>query len=239
LQPLTTAPSRARQVYEAIRESICDCTLEPGRHLVQEELAAMLGVSRQPVQQAMLLLKNDGLVVELGARGLHVAPLDPGSMIHHYQIRVVLDQLAARLVAERAAASPQFAARLRREGEAILAEGDRHRATDGAAREVAEDVRFHSSLYAMSGNPLIAQTAEPHWMSLRRVMIAVALHAGRGEIVWTQHRAIFDALAGGDADAGVRAATSHVLGAQEALLAAMGAGAVPGGGASMAGAASR
>ena len=97
MQPLATAPSRAEQVYNAIRDSICDGKMAPGTHLVQEELAATLGVSRQPVQQALLLLKNERLVVELGARGLYVAPLNADDVIHHYQIRIVLDQLAARL----------------------------------------------------------------------------------------------------------------------------------------------
>lgn len=76
MKPITSTPSRAEQVYFAIRDSICDGALEAGTHLVQEDLAARLGVSRQPVQQAMALLKNDGLVLEQGARGLYVAPLD-------------------------------------------------------------------------------------------------------------------------------------------------------------------
>jgi DNA-binding GntR family transcriptional regulator len=96
MKPLTSVPSRTEQVYSAIRESICDCSLEPGTHLVQEDLAAMLGVSRQPIQQAMLLLKNDGLVVEHGARGLYVAPIDRAETVDRYQIRLMLDKLSVR-----------------------------------------------------------------------------------------------------------------------------------------------
>ena len=87
MRPLASTPSRTEQVHAAIRESICDCTLKPGTHLVQEDLAAQLGVSRQPVQQAMLLLKSEGLVVEQGGRGLCVAPISPESIVQHYQIR--------------------------------------------------------------------------------------------------------------------------------------------------------
>ena len=120
LKPLVNSPSRTELVYRRIR----DCSLEPGKHLVQEELAAMLGVSRQPIQQAMLLLKTDGLIVESGTRGLYVAPLDPVQIGHHYQIRLVFDQLAAGLVAERAADSSAFAEDLRRRGSKILREGE-------------------------------------------------------------------------------------------------------------------
>lgn len=221
MRPIAAPQSRAEQVYITIRDSICAGELASGTHLVQEELAATLGVSRQPVQQAMLLLKNDGLVVELGGRGLYVAPLNVGSVIHHYQIRIVLDQLAARLVCERIRQAPDFANELRRRGEPILVEGETASHQGGAALAVAHDVKFHSFIYELSGNPFISSTAEPHWNYLRRVMIAVVLHAERGELVWRQHREILEVLLSGDADAAERIVAEHVLGAQGALLEAM------------------
>jgi len=220
LKPLAHSPSRTELVYQMIRDSIRDCRLEPGKHLVQEELASMLGVSRQPVQQAMLLLKTDGLVVESGARGLYVAPLDPLQIGHHYHIRLVFDQLAAELVASRAAASRPFAEELRQKGEAILREGEEARNV-GAAEAVSQDVRFHTFLYEMSGNPLIAPAADMHWNFLRRVMVAVLLHAERGPLVWSQHRDILELLAAGKAEEGRDLVTRHILGAKEALFEAL------------------
>ncbi|MCL4674861.1 MAG: GntR family transcriptional regulator [Pararhodobacter sp.] len=220
MQPLASTPSRTELVYPKIRESIRDCRLEPGQHLVQEELAAMLGVSRQPVQQAMLLLKTDGLVVESGARGLYVAPLDPEQIGHHYQIRLVFDQLAADLVAARVAGSTDFASELRRRGEAILLEGEQARSV-GAAEAVSHDVRFHTFLYEMSGNPLLAHAADNHWNFLRRVMVAVLLHAKRGPIVWSQHREILELLVAGQAVEARDLVTRHILGAKDALVAAL------------------
>lgn len=224
MQRLMNVPSRTEQVYQSVRESICDCILEPGTHLVQEDLAATLGVSRQPIQQAMLLLKNDGLVVESGGRGLYVAPIDRAEMEHHYQIRLVLDQLAARLVAERARSDPGFQSRLRREGDAILDVGKSALESGSAAETVRHDVAFHTFIYNMSGNPLIEHTAEGHWLFLRRVMIGVLLHAERGSLVWAQHEHILDALVAGDVDRAVMLSTEHVTGAQQALIAAMASG---------------
>ena len=218
MKPIANTPSRAEQVYLSIRDSICDGTLEPGTHLVQEDVAARLGVSRQPVQQAMILLRNDGLVLEQGARGLYVAPLDAEQTIRRYQIRLSLDQLAARLTAERAAAAPDFAAELMRGGERILNLGDAA-ATGNRYREaVALDVAFHSYIYDMSGNPLIAPTAAPHWLYLRRVMIAVLSYAERAEVVWSQHHEILAALARGRAEEAVNLLTLHIQGAQAAFL---------------------
>lgn len=218
MKPITNTPSRAEQVYVSIRDSICDGTLAPGTHLVQEDVAARLGVSRQPVQQAMILLKNDGLVLEQGARGLYVAPLDAEQTIRRYQIRLSLDQLAARLTAERAAASPDFAAALIRGGERILNRGAEAATGNRYSDAVAFDVAFHSYIYEMSGNPLIAPTAEPHWLYLRRVMIAVLSYAERSEVVWRQHYEILSTLAQGRVEEAVHIVTIHIQGAEAAFL---------------------
>ena len=221
MKPITSTPSRAEQVYFAIRDSICDGALEAGTHLVQEDLAARLGVSRQPVQQAMALLKNDGLVLEQGARGLYVAPLDAEATVQRYQIRLSLDQLAARLTAERAAASPDFAQSLRVEGQRILDAGDLAVAKGSHRDAVASDVEFHSFIYEKSGNPLIAATAEPLWHYLRRVMMAVLSYAERGPIVWDQHHEILAALAEGRVAEAEALVAAHIQGAEAAFLKAI------------------
>lgn len=221
MKPITSTPSRAEQVYFAIRDSICDGALEAGTHLVQEDLAARLGVSRQPVQQAMALLKNDGLVLEQGARGLYVAPLDAEATVQRYQIRLSLDQLAARLTAERAASSPDFAQSLRVEGQRILDAGDLAVAKGSHRDAVANDVEFHSFIYEKSGNPLIAATAEPLWHYLRRVMMAVLSYAERGPIVWDQHHVILAALAEGRVAEVEGLVAAHIQGAEAAFLKAI------------------
>jgi DNA-binding transcriptional regulator YhcF (GntR family) len=110
---LTPQPSLVEQAYEAILEEIADGTLAPHTHLVQEDLAARYDVSRQPIQQALLLLENDGIVLDAGRRGLIVAPLDLRMMRDRYQVRATLDALAALLAAQRCAASPEVRARCR------------------------------------------------------------------------------------------------------------------------------
>lgn len=221
MKPIASVPNRAAQVYASIRDSICEGTLKAGTHLVQENLAARLGVSRQPVQQALVLLKNDGLVLERGSRGLYVAPLDALATVHRYQIRLGLDQLAARLCAERAAASPAVADQIRAGGKRILDAGDRA-ADEGRYREaVGFDVEFHFFLYEMSGNPMIATTSEPLWHYLRRVMITVLSYAGRGPLVWQQHHEVLDLIAAGEAERAVQLVTDHIKGAEKALLGAI------------------
>jgi len=221
MKTIETAKSRAEQAYLVIRESIVDGTLAPGAHLVQEDLAAQLGVSRQPIQQAMTLLKSDGLVVEIGARGLHVAPLDLADTECRRQIRAALEQIAVREVTLRAAASPSFADRLRREGEALLEAGDRMVEIGAHLEAVTHDVAFHAFLSRASGNSLLESTARIHWLYGRRVMTAVVRFADRGPFVWRQHREILDSVCAGRLDEAVARMTTHIYGSRDALATAL------------------
>ena len=57
------APDLTEQVHQRLLNAICDGDLAPGARITQEELAASLDVSRQPVLQALRLLKKDGFVI--------------------------------------------------------------------------------------------------------------------------------------------------------------------------------
>lgn len=222
MKSIVATAGRAEQAYLAIRESIVDGTLAPGQHLVQEDLAAQLGVSRQPIQQAMALLRSDGFVVESGARGLHVSHLDPVDTAHRYQVRAALETLAVRLTANRAASSEYFANKLRREGETLLEAGERMVELGEHKDAVKHDVAFHSFLCQASGNPLINTTAELSWHYVRRTMIAVVRFADRGPTVWREHREILDAICKGRQEEAVGRMCAHVYGSEGALTMAMG-----------------
>jgi DNA-binding GntR family transcriptional regulator len=213
----------------AILDEIFQGALAPGTHLVQDQLAERLGVSRQPIQQAMALLKSDGLVQELGARGLYVAPLDVEAMRQHYEIRAALDVLAARLGAGRARGSSEIADEIARRGQMIMTAGTAAVAAGDIRLLVHYDVAFHKFLYEVSGNPLLTGTAEPHWRYLRRVMAEVLRHAQPGPQTWEQHRGILNAIVSGDAEAAMECAARHVSGAAEELSRAFRDGRVDGG----------
>lgn len=217
---IRSAPGLTEQVYQALLDEICSGALPAGAHLVQEQLAQRLGVSRQPVQQAMALLKADGMVEESGRRGLFVAPLDLERMRAHYEIRAALDGLAARCAARRAAADPETAREIDRRGREILSAGQAAVAGGETGEQIRQDEAFHALVYEMSGNPLLSKTAEPHWRFLRRVMGEVLRHAEKPEDVWTQHAGILQAIVAGDARAAEARAAGHIERASDRLSAA-------------------
>ena len=216
---LTPQPSLVEQAYEALLGEIADGTLAASTHLVQELLAERLGVSRQPIQQALLLLKTDGLVQDAGRRGLVVAPLDIPMMRHRYEVRAALDALAAPLAARRCAATPPVAAPTPRQGARLLAPRRAPRSGGLLKAMIAHDVAFHAFIYGASGNPMIGPTAEVHWRFLRRVMGEVLRRSGPPHSIWQQHRDILDAVAAGDAEAAEARTLNHVRSAAARLAA--------------------
>src|SRR5678809_1007855 len=96
LVQLPSLPDLVERVYRALLDAISDGSLAPAARLTQEDLAERLAVSRQPVLQALRLLKKDGLVLDAPGRGLLVAPLEPAWIAQLYQVRGALDALAAR-----------------------------------------------------------------------------------------------------------------------------------------------
>src|SRR5436309_1877554 len=98
---IATQPALIDQVHDRLLAAIADGTLPSGQRLTQESVAALLGVSRQPVSHALQVLKRRGFLIEHGKRGLQVAPIDSRRIRELYQVREALDGLAARLAAQR------------------------------------------------------------------------------------------------------------------------------------------
>lgn len=192
-------PDLTEQVHQRLLDAICNGELAPGARLTQEELAAMLDVSRQPVLQALRLLKKDGFVIDAGRRGLMVSPLDPQMIAQVYQVRAAIDGLAARQAALAGAKlDPK-----------IIADGRKAAAGKPVGPMIEADIRFHTMIYSASGNPFIAQTAGLHWQHIRRAMGGVLQSAGVRSVVWDEHEAILQAINRGDAALAERLARDH------------------------------
>src|SRR4029453_12098822 len=186
----------------------------PNRRLIQDELATAYGVSRQPVQQALLLLRSHGLVRDAPRRGLVVSPLDVEFVRHLYEIRAVLEGLAARLAAEHGSE------RARMEGPALIEKGRAAVESGSVTKQIAADMAFHAFLYEISGNPLIGETTAPHWHYLRRVMGEVLRDDEKvpGSL-WDEHAAILGAVIAGDGKKAETLARQHITRAAKIFVA--------------------
>ncbi len=201
---LAAQPKLVAQVHDALVAEIAQGSLKPGERIIQEQIAQELGVSRQPVQQALLLLRNQGVLHDAPGRGLIVAPMDPDHVRNMYDIRAVLEGLAFRCAAERSAGLA------RQLGPTLIDKGRDALARSSVPQLIEADLGFHSLVHELSKNALIAPTMEAQWIYTQRVMGEVLIREGTPQAIWAQHEAMLEAVMAGDGDAAERLAREHI-----------------------------
>ncbi|MQY10622.1 HTH-type transcriptional repressor RspR [Streptomyces sp. RB5] len=196
-------PLRER-VYEALLELIITRSLLPGQHLVETELAGHLGVSRQPVREALQRLNTEGWVDLRPAQGAFVHEPTDDEADQLLVVRALLETEAARLAASNAGAK----------GIATLEElceiGEAAVAADDIDSVVGANAAFHAQVMALAGNEVLAELARQVERRVRWYYTPVARQ--RGAQSWIEHRDLIDAVAARDevrAQAVMRAHTEH------------------------------
>ena len=212
MKVLATQPNLAEQVKKAIVSDIASGKLKPGERIIQEQIAQVLGVSRQPVQQALLLLKNQGVLRDAAGRGLIVTSLDPQQVRHMYEIRAVIEGLAFRKAAE------NNSDRAKKLGPALIQNGRKSVKSRSVAQMIAADIKFHDFIYSLSANPLIAPSMEVQWTNTQRVMGEVLMRDETPRDIWDQHEALLAAVMAGDAVLAETMARQHITQAADFMI---------------------
>ena len=212
MKPLLAAPSLVEQVHRSILSSIASGQLRPGERIIQEQLALQLGISRQPVQQALTLLRKEGVLTDAPGRGLQVAPLDLEHVRHMYEVRAVIEGLAFRCAAEHNAKAAEM------RGPALIKAGRKAVASGSYSAMIAADMAFHGFIYGLSRNPLVAPAMETHWTQTQRVMGEVLMRDDKPRDIWNQHEALLAAVSAGDGETAERLARRHILDAAEFMV---------------------
>ncbi|EAR51893.1 GntR-family transcriptional regulator [Oceanicola granulosus HTCC2516] len=86
------APLRAK-IIESMRRAIERGNLQPGDRLVEKDLCEQLGVSRTSLREALRELEAEGIVAQLGARGLTVVKISRRDAENIYRIRADIEAL--------------------------------------------------------------------------------------------------------------------------------------------------
>jgi DNA-binding GntR family transcriptional regulator len=212
MKTLQAAPSLVEQVHAAILAEIASGQLPPGSRIIQEQLAQELGVSRQPIQQALTLLRQQGVLHDAPGRGLQVAPLNLEHVRHMYDVRAVIEGLAFRKAAE------LNAKRAAAQGPALIAQGRQAVAKRSMGAMIAADMAFHDFIYALSGNPLVAPSMQTHWTHTQRVMGEVLNRDDKPRDIWDQHEALLEAVAAGKGSRAEQLARQHILSAADFMI---------------------
>ncbi|MEU0186699.1 GntR family transcriptional regulator [Streptomyces sp. NPDC006207] len=186
-------PAPLRQaVYDALIELIINGSLTPGQHLVEAELAEHLGVSRQPVREALQRLQTDGWVDLRPAQGAFVHSPTQEEAAQLLGVRSVLETYSARLAAENA--KPEDVERLwelQKEGVEALAGGD-------VERLVTANTALHSFITSIAANAVLAELISQVSRKVRWYYTPIA--KPRGKDAWNEHAQLIKAIAKGDGD---------------------------------------
>lgn len=197
--------SLADTVYERIREAIENLALPPGTHLQEVELASQYGVSRTPIREALRRLAADGLVELAHGRGATVAHGNLRDIVDAYEVRKVLEPVAAAQAAQRAKDDPRLAG-LERE----LATLSGAPATDLDVRERERlDRELHGLIAELSGNQILARIIRDLHSRVQRVYVQLG-SGGRFERIQEEHLRVLAAVRGGDPDAAREAMAAHL-----------------------------
>lgn len=137
------------EVAERLREKIYAGEFHPGDRLRQEQLAADLRVSRTPLREALRVLERDGLVKVTSSRGVEVVPQAQIDLVSAYEVREVIDGLAAALTARRCQSDLEM--QLRRQIEF------QHEALApwNPRLWIRLNLAFHSLILEQAGNPYL------------------------------------------------------------------------------------
>ncbi|MFF4036232.1 GntR family transcriptional regulator [Streptomyces sviceus] len=182
-------PLRDR-VYGALLELITTRALQPGQHLVESELAGHLGVSRQPVREALQRLNTEGWVDLRPAQGAFVHEPTDEEADQLLTVRTLLEAEAARLAAANAGSAGIAVL------EELCAQGEGAVAADDVDLAVALNARLHAKVMELAGNAVLAELAGQVDRRVRWYYTPVARQRGRQS--WIEHRELIAAIADRD-----------------------------------------
>lgn len=186
--------------YEVLRRMFLDRQFVPGEQLIPGRLSQLLGVSRTPIREALALFERDG-VVRQSTRGYVVIDPSPQQLMEILEARAGLDSYAASLAAEKR--SPLDIARIREIHQRTV------RAAGTGQRKRLHEL-FHQALRQAAHNPLLET-----WLVNLDFRLAVCdYHPGTDSAeniaqIETEHSAVVEAIAAGEAEVARVAMLKH------------------------------
>ena len=89
----------APRAYQQILDLILSGKTRPGEQLNERQLADMLGMSRTPVRDALLMLEAEGLIVRQGRMGVQIKQMHIDEFLDALQVRALLEPAVSRMAA--------------------------------------------------------------------------------------------------------------------------------------------
>ncbi len=201
------------KVYRELKSMIVDRKLKPGDKILQEKIAREFGVSRTPLMCALKKLEQEKLVQAVPRRGFYVRRFTREEVLEAFELREILEGLAARRAAH--IISPVQADRLR----GFFRDADLSDSTQGIKRYAEEDRRFHQFLIELGWFDLLNDILENYniiTVSYRiDVMEGLVRHPRE---TLPEHEALIEAIASGKPEQAEKIARQHFNRSRQQLM---------------------
>jgi DNA-binding GntR family transcriptional regulator len=201
------------QVIAELRQAILTGRLKGGERLVEGKLADELGVSRNPVREAIRALASEGLVDVAARRGASVAVMSDQEARETIEVRALLEGQNARLAARRH--DKELIKRI----EAVLKKGTAAVAAGRFDQLFLLNQQFHDALAAAGQNRVLGELLQK--LRDRTAMLFAPMSPSRQSRSWNEHAQILRAIIDGDERAAAALAAEHVMRAGADFLAGL------------------
>jgi DNA-binding GntR family transcriptional regulator len=203
------------KAYELIRDEIITCTLPPGQQIAQAQVAERLGMGLTPVREALQRLAEQGFVRVIPRFGYIVSPVTLSDVAEIFELRGILEAVAARLACERAT-DAQIAG-LADSAQFTYVYHDRQSYSEFLAR----NFEFHRSVAVAAGNQRLADSIARTLAELTRVFhLGLDLRDSAAEMR-DEHIALTQALEARDADRAEAIVRSQISRSQQRVAEAL------------------
>lgn len=204
MEPIRPKKTLVEETYDILLDAICTRELLPGQRLNQDDIAARLKVSRQPVNSAIAILKADRLVEDTQRRGVVVSAIDPEFIRAITEYRELVEPFSAE------SAARNISLDARETAQAIIKKG-RAAVEKGDIKELlTADRAFHEMIYSWGGNTVIQNSMHSIWNHIRRAMAEVLSDPDQAISSWDEHEAIIAAVLSGQAKLAGEQMRAHI-----------------------------
>lgn len=199
MKPILRPVNLTQRVYDHLKEMIQAGDFSTEEPMFETQLAALLGVSRTPVREAMQMLEIEGYLESLSSGGMRAYPLQPRDLMDVLRARIALEEVTARIAAERSDSLTM------QRIDDVLELTERAIKAGLLADILTQNERFHRVIAAVSGTRFLEQTVDRIYDYVKTHRLNRTFGRTLGvqatiETVFEEHRQIAEAIRAKDPD---------------------------------------